>query len=141
MTLPMYPAPPVTRTRRVTTGGGLHPEQAPQRFEEAVTATFFGRRLQSHRGLMEELVHERLTELLDVGAILGRECPQLPQCALQLGRAQRFHAAAELFDRRDDAEAAVPGPEEIGLLLDDSLGGRNLIAPARGGLRRYRLQS
>src|SRR5205823_9447497 len=89
---------------------------------------------------MEELAQERLAELLDTSAVFGREVSELAHGALQLGGAQRVHARAELFDRRDNAESAIPGPEMIGLFLDDSLGGRNLIATARGGLRRHRLK-
>src|SRR6266496_4142837 len=76
-TLPMYPAPPVTRMLRAIRP--LQVEQPLERFEQAVAPARLGRFLERDGGRMQELVEQRLTEVLDLAAILGTEMRQPAQ--------------------------------------------------------------
>src|SRR6266496_403168 len=76
-TLPMYPAPPVTRMLRAIRP--LQVEQPLERFEQAVAPARLGRLLERDGGRMQELVEQRLTEVLDLAAILGTEMRQPAQ--------------------------------------------------------------
>ena len=89
---------------------------------------------------MQELVQQRLTELLDLRSILRTQMIELTQHPLELGDAYIIHAGAQLLDGRDDTEPAIPRPEEVGLFFDDALGGGNLVAAPGGRLGGDRLE-
>src|SRR4029077_18732776 len=67
-TLPMYPAPPVTRTLRVISP--FQAEETLDRFEEPIAPPCAGGLLEGDRGLVQKLIEQRVTEMLDLGAIL-----------------------------------------------------------------------
>jgi hypothetical protein len=90
--------------------------------------------LEGDRGLMQELIQQRLAELLDTRAVLGGQMAQLFERVLDLGNAQSIHARAKLLDCRNHAQPTVPCPEQVGFLLDDPFRSRNLIAAPCGGL-------
>src|SRR2546430_17614742 len=79
-TLPMYPAPPVTRMLRAIVP--LETEQFLQRFEETVPSAGLRGLLECDRGMVQELVEQRVTELLHLGAILGRQMRETVERAL-----------------------------------------------------------
>src|SRR2546430_17644569 len=78
----MYPAPPVTRMLRAIVP--LETEQFLQRFEETVSSAGLRGLLECGRGMVQELVEQRVTELLHLGAILGRQMRETFERALQL---------------------------------------------------------
>src|SRR5690348_12571744 len=127
---PMKPAPPVTTTlRRIAS---LQTEQPLERLEQPVPPTGFGRRLDGDRGLMQELVEQRLTEMLELAPVLRAQVRQSPQQTLDLVRPHVIHAVAELFKHRHHRQAAVPRPEPLDLLSHDVLGGGDVLsAPGR----------
>src|SRR5690349_19909211 len=87
-------------------------EQALQGFEEAVAPTGARGLLQSYGRLVQKLVEQRLTELLELGAIFRREVHP-PQRPLHLDRAEACHALSQLRDHRHDGETAIPGPKTL----------------------------
>src|SRR5688572_800434 len=125
----MNPAPPVTRTLRLIPG--LQAEQLLQRFEEPGPATGSGRLLEGHRGVVQELVEQRLAELLDLRAVLRREVRQALQRALELRRADIVEPLTDLFEGRYDRQPPVPGPEPLRLVAHDALSRRNLLPALR----------
>src|ERR1700739_2037742 len=70
-TLPMSPAPPVTRMLRAISR--FQAEQALQGLEEAVAPPGSRGLLQRDGGVVQQLVEQRLTEVLELGAIFRRE--------------------------------------------------------------------
>ena len=89
--LPMYPAPPVTRMLRAI--ARFQAKQALQGFEEAVTPAGARSLLQSDGGLVQELVEQRVTEVLELRAILQSQV-HAAQRPLQLVRSDALHAVA-----------------------------------------------
>src|SRR4029077_16128755 len=136
-TLPMYPAPPVTRMLRAI--ARFQAEQTLERFEETVPPTGAGGFLQRDRGLVQKLVEHCVTELFELGAILrGQMHPaQRPPYLL---RPNALHLIAQLFQHRHDGQTTVPGPEPLHFLAHDVLGRRDVAPPLGGGLGRDRLE-
>src|SRR3989475_11931114 len=137
---PTNPAPPLTRTRRVIPRPGLQPEQLLQRLQQAVAVPHARRPFQHDGGLVQELVQERLTELVHLRAIFGREMIEPAQRPLQLRAPQIIEPVAERPDHGDDAQTVVPAPEPIYFLAHDALGRRDLAASLCRRLRRHGLQ-
>src|SRR5690349_14473639 len=102
---PMKPAPPVTKTLRGI--ASLQAEQPFERLQQPVPPTGLSRRLDGDRGLMEELVEQCLTEMLELAAVLRAQVRQSPQQALELVRPHMIHAVAELLQHRHHRQAAV----------------------------------
>src|SRR5206468_3838474 len=103
-TLPMYPAPPVTRTLRAIRP--LQAEQLLQRLEEAVTAPRLRGLLERNRGGVQKLVEQRVAELLHLGPILGRQVRKALEGTLQLRGAHVVEAPAKLFQHRHHSQPA-----------------------------------
>src|SRR2546423_10657334 len=122
-TLPMYPAPPVTRT--LCPIPPLQTEEPLQGVEQPVPPTGPRGFLQRDRGLVEELVEQRLAEVGDLVAILRAQVGEAPQRALELCGAHRLHSLAELPQHGHDHQPAVPPPEALHLLGHDPLGRRD----------------
>ena len=142
---PMKPAPPVTtavgisaappRAASAASVAGVgacssRREEIARRVDDAEPATVRRRRAQPHRRLVQELVHERLGEVFDCGALLGREVAEPPQRGGQLALAHPVHLVAELRHDGDRREAGDPLPVLLDLLGDHLLGRRQLALPA-----------
>src|SRR5437763_13216491 len=136
-TLPMYPAPPVTRT--LCPIPSLQTEQPLQGVEQPVPPAGTRRLLQSDGGLVQELVEQRLAEVLDLVAILGTQVREAAQRALELGGAHGLHPVAELPQHGHHRQSTVPPPEALHLFGHDSLGGGDVVATLCRGVRRHGL--
>src|SRR6267143_5440795 len=136
--MPMYPAPPVTRTLPFIPP--LQAEEPPQGLEQAVAAPGLRGLLEGDGGLVKKLVEERVAEVLDFCALVGAQMREAAQRALQLRGAHLVQARAELLQDRHDDQPAVPGPEALHLLAHDALRRRDVAAALHGGLRRNRLE-
>src|SRR6184192_1564840 len=88
-TLPMYPAPPVTRT--LCPIPSLQTEQPLQGVEQPVPPAGPRRLLQGDGGLVEELVQQRLAEVLDLAAILGAQVREADRKSTRLNSSHRLH--------------------------------------------------
>src|SRR5438445_85032 len=137
-TLPMYPAPPVTRILLAMLS--FQAKQLLERLQQAVPVPGLNRLLERDRGRMEKLVEQRVTELLDLGAVLGRQVREPFQDALQFRGAHLVELPAKLLQHRHHGEPAVPRPEPLDLITHDPLGGRDLPVALRGGMRRDGLE-
>src|SRR5690242_210284 len=136
-TLPMYPAPPVTKMLRPI--ARFQTEQTLERFEETVPPTRAGGFLQRDRGLVQKLVEQRVTELFELGAILGGQM-HAAQRPSDLIRPNALHLIAQLFEHRYDGQTTIPGPESLHFLAHNVLGRRDVASPLGGGLGRDRLE-
>src|SRR3989449_9363704 len=67
-TLPMYPAPPVTRTLSFISA--LQAEEALQRLEQAVPPPGLRGLFEGDGRLVQELVEQRMAEVLDFSAVV-----------------------------------------------------------------------
>src|SRR5881398_272703 len=134
----MYPAPPVTRT--LCPIPSLQTEQPLQGVEQPVPPAGPRRLLQGDGGLVEELVQQRLAEVLDLAAILGAQVREAAQGALELSGAHRLHPVAELAQDGHHRQAAVPPPEALHLLGHDPLGRRDVVPALGSGMRRHGLE-
>src|SRR5438046_479908 len=84
--------------------GRLYSKQAAQLLEQAVPVALLRRLFQRNGGLVQELVEQRLAELLDLHPILGTQMRELTQRPVQLRSAQRVHLLAPFLDGRHHAE-------------------------------------
>src|SRR6266850_7988819 len=109
--LPMYPAPPVTRTLLLITP--LQAEEPLQRLEQAVAAPGLRGLLEGDGRLVQKLVEERVAEVLDRFAVVGAQMREAAQRTLQLGGAHLVQPLAELLEDGHDDQPAVPGPEAL----------------------------
>src|SRR3989442_12721019 len=137
-TLPMYPAPPVTRTLRLITS--LQAEEPLQRLKQAVAAPGLRGFLEGDGRLVQKLVEERVAEVLHLFAVVGAQMREAAQRALQLGGAHLVQPLAELLQDRHDDQPAVPGPKALDFLAHDALRRRNVAAPLGRRLCRHRLE-
>src|SRR5947208_12872019 len=101
----MYPAPPVTRMLRAIVP--LETEQFLQRFEETVSSAGLRGLLECDRGMVQELVEQRVTELLHLGAILGRQMRETFERALQLSGTHVVEPPPKLFEHGRSEERRV----------------------------------
>src|SRR2546426_860803 len=108
-TLPIYPAPPVTRTLRPIRP--LQTEQPLECFEQAVPPARLSRFLNGDGGRMQELVEKRLAEVLQLAATRGGGGGRPPQPPLGLGGRPAAHAVADLFQDGHADQPPVPRPD------------------------------
>src|SRR5947209_15756021 len=134
----MYPAPPVTRMLRAIVP--LETEQFLQRFEETVPSAGLRGLLECDRGMVQELVEQRVTELLHLGAILGRQMRETFERALQLSGTQVVEPLPKLFEHGHGGEPGVPGPEAVHFVAHYALGCGHLMMAVRSGVRGHGLQ-
>src|SRR6266516_14416 len=93
-TLPMYPAPPVTRTLRAIRP--LQAEQLLQRLEETVAAAGLRGLLERNRGVVQTLDEQRVADLLRLGSTLRRQVREALGGARPLSRTNAVAAPATL---------------------------------------------
>src|SRR5438094_929979 len=134
----MYPAPPVTRMLRAIVP--LETEQFLQRFEETVSSAGLRGLLECDRGMVQELVEQRVTELLHLGAILGRQMRETFERALQLSGTHVVEPPPKLFEHGHGGEPGVPGPEAVHFVAHYALGCGHLMMAVRSGVRGHGLQ-
>src|SRR5256884_6484284 len=137
-TLPMYPAPPVTRMLRAIVP--LETEQFLQRFEETVPSAGLRGLLECDRGMVQELAEQRVTELLHLGPILGRQMPEPFERSVQLSGTHVVEPPPKLFEHGHGGEPGVPGPEAVHFVAHYALGCGHLMMAVRSGVRRDGLQ-
>src|SRR6266699_460045 len=113
----------------------LQAEQAFQRFQEPVPASGARRLLEGNGGLVQELVEQRVAELLNLGSAVWAQVGQASQCALQLGGPHPFHLIAESLEDGHHDQRSIPRPEALHLLAHDALGGGDVAAAPRRGPR------
>src|SRR5437773_10205231 len=123
----MYPAPPVTRTLSVISA--LQAEEALQRLEQAVPPPGLRGLFEGDGRLMQELVEQRMAEVLDFSAVGRAQMREAAQRALQLGGAHLVQPLAELLQDGHDDQSAVPGPKALDFLAHDAPRRRNVVAP------------
>src|SRR3989454_11860499 len=117
-TLPMYPAPPVTRTLSFISA--LQAEEALQRLEQAVAPPGLRGLFEGDGRLVQELVEQRMAEVLDFSAVVRAQMREAAQRALQLGGAHLVQPLAELLQDGHDDQSAVPGPKALDFLAHDA---------------------
>src|SRR5437764_737522 len=134
----MYPAPPVTRTLSFISA--LQAEEALQRLEQAVPPPGLRGLFEGDGRLVQELVEQRMAEVLDFSAVVRAQMREAAQRALQLGGAHLVQPLAELLQDGHDDQPAVPGPKALDFLAHDALRRRNVAAPLGRRLCRHRLE-
>src|SRR5947208_7322721 len=92
----MYPAPTVTRMLRAIVP--LETEQFLQRFEETVPSAGLRGLLECDRGMVQELAEQRVTELLHLGPILGRQMRETFERSVQLSGTHVVEPPPKLFE-------------------------------------------
>src|SRR6266480_3520386 len=134
----MNPAPPVTRTLRVI--AALQAEKPLEGLEQTVASPGLRGFLEGDGRLVQKLVEQRVTEMLDLPAVVGAQMREAAQRALQLGGAHLVQPLAELFQDGHHHQPAIPCPEALDLLAHDALRRRDVAAALGRGLGRHRLE-
>src|SRR2546430_2039971 len=91
----MYPAPPVTRTLSFISA--LQAEEALQRLEQAVAPPGLRGLFEGDGRLVQELVEQRMAEVLDFSAVARAQMREAAQRALQLGGAHLSNRSRNSF--------------------------------------------
>src|SRR2546426_371591 len=134
----MYPAPPVTRTLSFISA--LQAEEALQRLEQAVPPPGLRGLFEGDGRLVQELVEQRMAEVLDFSAVVRAQMREAAQRALQLGGAHLVQPLAELLQDGHDDQSAVPDPKALDFLAHNALRRRNVAAPLGRRLCGHRLK-
>src|SRR3989454_11195108 len=82
----------------------LQVEQLFQGLEQAVAPARSGRLFEGDGGSMQELVEQRVAQVLDLLPVLRAQVCEPAQRALQLRRAHLLQPVADLLEHRDDGQ-------------------------------------
>src|SRR5207249_8762729 len=91
-TLPMYPAPPVTRTLSFISA--LQAEEALQRLEQAVAPPGLRGLFEGDGRLVQELVEQRMAEVLDFSAVVRAQMREARSEERRVGKERRSQRRA-----------------------------------------------